>query len=145
MKDQLERSHGAAHVIFNWRGDWRWPDKESFNGHALNHRLRVAEFTWYRLAGRGHPVTVTVAEGWSTPVVPFYPNETLENDLCVIRVNLARQTSQYIGWLPQSEFGEIRLSDVSHDPRRPRMRRVVAEWMLKRSWPPCLVNGNGQA
>ena len=133
MKDRLEREHGFEHTIFKWKCDWRWPG---------NDKPKIAAMTWNRIAGRGHPVVVRAADGWGSWSIPFMPSWVPQNDLCVVRINLIRRESQYLGWMSQSEYGALDVVNWGH-PRNAVRRRVVLDWMLTRGLPPCVLSSGG--
>ena len=139
MKDPLERRHGWFHELFDWRDDWRWPSNGS--GKKL-HRNRVASRTFARVAGTGHKVQVIAADGWSKWDCPFYPSKKLLHPLCIVRVNLIRKQSQYLGWLPPDEFHRIDLVEWGYQHKV--RRRVVSDWMLHRGLPDCILGGQSR-
>lgn len=137
MKDPLERKHGWHHELFNWRDDWRWPEN-GIQKEVL--RQKVAQITFCRVAGCGHAVQVIAADGWAKWDCPFFPSKTLRYPLCIVRVNLIRMQSQYVGWMSQAEFSDIDVVDYGY--RKTAKRRVVLDWMLHRGLPD-IVGGNG--
>ena len=137
MKDPLERKHGWHHELFNWRDDWRWPDN-GCDKQAFRHRVAVITFS--RVAGCHHQVQIIAADGWGSWDCVFAPSKVLHRPLCVVRINLIRKQSQYVGWLAQEAFNEIDVIEWGY--RQKVRRRVVLDWMLQRGLPD-IVGGNG--
>ena len=136
MKDPLERKHGFYHEVFDWRNDWRWPQNGA-DSRALKRKL--AGLTFARIAGKNQRVCVFAADGWSKWECVFFPNKTFTTPVCIVRVNLMRKQSQYLGWVSSSEFNELEVVDWGYTTKY--RRRVVRDWMLQRGLPDCVTGG----